>query len=218
MFKKKDQSAAHQPAEHYSVPSNVPAPLLSIGEELSRLEESARFSSQGQFEAAKSWQHWNLLLGVPASIFGLFSGGAAFTDTFPSWVVGTGALIGAALAGTLTVVGAERRAARAKSCAGTFHDIQDEARRVLLIDLASMEHEQARETLTSLCDQYSKTRQTADATARRFYSRAKKNIKQGGQRFAIDTAKALDATAAKPALPLDPGASPAIPTTHVEGK
>ena len=73
--------------------------------------------------------------GVPASVFGLFSGGAAFTEAFPVWVVGGGALIGAALAGIMTVMGAERRATLAKTCANTFHDIQDEARRLLLINL-----------------------------------------------------------------------------------
>lgn len=195
------------PGEHYSVPTDVPAGLIPIGEELSRLEETARFSAQGQFEAAKSWARWNFILGVPASVFGLFSGGAAFTEAFPVWVVGGGALIGAALAGIMTVIGAERRATRAKTCANTFHDIQDDARRLLLINLASLNADEGHAALTALCDRYSETRHAADAPARRFYNRAKKNITAGGQQFAIDAVKITAACTA----PLPPGRGPSRP-------
>lgn len=207
MFNHKKQLDAGT-GEHLAVPATVPVGLVPIGEELSRIEESARHSSQVQFEAAKSWHRWNLILGIPASIFGLVTGGAAYTEAFPSWVVGTGALIGAALAGTMTVLGAERRATRAKVCANTFHDIQDDARRLLLINLAAMDPDEARAALTSICDRYSETRQTADAPARRFYNRAKRNLDEGGQQFAIDAAKttdgptsATDPTEALPAAP-----------------
>jgi hypothetical protein len=176
-------------AEYITVPADVRAELIPIGEEISRIEESARHSSQVQFEAAKSWHYWNLFLGVPASIFGLFTGGAAFTEALPSWAIGTGALIGAALAGAMTVLGAERRATRAKTCANTFHDIQDDARRLLTIDLTSMDTDEAHAALTSLCDRYKETRQTTDAPARRFYTRALRNLREGGQQFAIDAAK-----------------------------
>lgn len=172
---------------HYAVPALVPADLVPVGDELARLEESARWSSQTQFEAAKAWQRWNFRLGVPASVFGLFSGGAAFLDSFPRWVVGTGALIGAALAGIATVLAAERRAQQAKTCANTFHDIQDDARRLLLIDLATLAADDARTQLTSLTDRYSETRHAADAPNRRAYNRAAKNLREGGQQFAVDT-------------------------------
>ncbi len=177
------------PSDFVPVPDSVPADRVSIGEELSRLEESSRFSSQVQFEAAKHWHRCNLWLGVPASVFGLFTGGAAYTEQFDGWVVGTCALIGAALAGVLTVLGAERRSTRAKTCANTFHDIQDDARRLLKIRLASMDNDEAEAALAALTDRYSETRHAADAPARRFYLRAKKNLNEGGQQFAIDAAK-----------------------------
>jgi hypothetical protein len=182
------------PSDHLPVPTSVPEYLLPIGEELSRLEESARYSAQVQFEAAKSWHRWNLALGVPASIFGLFTSGAAFTGRFDAWIVGTCALIGAALAGAMTVLGAERRATRAKTCANTFHDIQDDARRLLNIDLCGLDHEGSRAALTALTDRYSEPRQTADAPAKRFYDRAKNNLAEGGQQFAIDASRIAQRT------------------------
>jgi hypothetical protein len=186
MFDRRRETVAPAGPGHYPVPPNVPAALVPVGGELSRLEESARFSSQTQFEAAKAWQRWNFCLGVPASLFGLFSGGGAFIGTFPRWVVGTAALVGAALAGAMTVLAAERRAQRGKTCANTFHDIQDDARRLLLIDLATLNPDEARTQLASLTDRYSETRHAADAPNRRAYDRAKKNDLEGGQRFAID--------------------------------
>lgn len=196
------------PGDYLPVPASAPKHLVPIGEELSRLEESARFSSQVQFEAAKFWHGWNLRLGVPASFFGLFTGGAAFTERFDAWFVGTCALIGAALAGTMTVLGAERRSNRAKTCANTFHDIQDDARRLLNIYLSGMEEDEAQAALTALTDRYSETRQAADAPARRFYNRAKNNLTEGGQQFAIDAAKAPQNTAHDRADPTGTGITP----------
>lgn len=187
MIRSRPKTVAPAGLRHYAVPGNVPADLIPVGEELARLEESARWSSQTQFEAAKAWQRWNFRLGVPASVFGLFSGGAAFIDSFPRWVVGIGALVGAALAGTMTVLAAEGRAQRGKTCANMFHDIQDDARRLLLVDLATLTADEARAQLTSLTDRYSETRHAADAPNRRAYTRASKNILEGGQQFAIDT-------------------------------
>ncbi|RMB57821.1 SLATT domain-containing protein [Tessaracoccus antarcticus] len=204
VFTRKKQPADTPPPEFIEVPANVPNNLIPVAEEISRVEESARHSAQVQFEAAKSWHYWNLSLGVPASVFGLLAGGAAFTEALPSWLIGTGALIGAALAGTMTVLGAERRATRAKICANTFHDIQDDARRLLTIDLATMKLDEAHAALTSLCDRYKETRQTADAPARRFYQRALRNLREGGQQFAIDEAKKNKKDSAP--TPVDPPA------------
>ena len=83
LIRSRPKTVAPAGLRHYAVPGNVPADLIPVGEELARLEESARWSSQTQFEAAKAWQRWNFRLGVPASVFGLFSGGAAFIDSFP---------------------------------------------------------------------------------------------------------------------------------------
>ena len=57
------------PAEYVAVPADVRDELIPIGEE-SPAWRRPRALVPGQFEAAKSWQHWNLILGVPASIFG----------------------------------------------------------------------------------------------------------------------------------------------------
>lgn len=174
------------PPEHYAVPGNVAADLVPIGQELSRLEESARWSSQNQFEAGKFWRGCNLALGVPASVLGLATGAAGVSEALPIEAVGIAALGAAALTAIMTVLGAERRSQRAHTCANAFHDIQGDARRMLLVDLSTTDLQTAREDLTILTDRYSEIRHTAEAPAKHFYNKAAKNIRKGGQRFAID--------------------------------
>ncbi|WP_196248768.1 SLATT domain-containing protein [Rhodococcoides fascians] len=186
MWFRKQTSEPTTPDEHYAVPPDVSPDLTAIGRELSRLEESARWSSQNQFEQGKFWRGCNLALGIPATLLGLGSGGAAITDLLPALVVGAATLGAAALTGIMTVLGAERRARTAQTCADAFHDIQDEARRMLLVDLRSSDALSARDDLRALTDRYSETRHTAEAPAGLFYRRARKNLSRGGQTFAID--------------------------------
>lgn len=50
-------------------------PALSpIGDEARRLEESAMYSAQGQFERAKFWRGLNLSLGVGAAVLAATGG------------------------------------------------------------------------------------------------------------------------------------------------
>jgi Flp pilus assembly protein TadB len=57
-------------------------------EELHRLEESAKYSAQILFEAAKQWRGVNLLLGFPASVLAAVSGATALTATTDRIVAG----------------------------------------------------------------------------------------------------------------------------------
>lgn len=183
-FRKKQ---VEQPVDpYYSVPSTVPENLKEIGRELSRLEESARWSCQSQFEQSKFWRGWNLLLGVPAFAFGVASGTAVLGNYAPDWVVGALALAGATLAGVMTILSAERRSDRAANDANAFHDIQSQARQALLIDLATSDEATARKRLDDLSTRYDEIRRGADPLMRRSYDRAGRNIREGGQSFGID--------------------------------
>lgn len=189
-FRRREPSPA-SPEFHFAVPQEVPRALVPIGEELSRLEESSRWSSQCQFEQGKFWRGCNLTIGIPASVLGLASGGAGIADALPAQWIGWAALVAAALTGIMTVLTADRRAQSAQSCANAFHDIQEDARRMLLVDLALMDAKAAREGLRELNARYSEIRHTADAPASRFYEKARKNIQSGGQMHAIDAAPAI---------------------------
>jgi hypothetical protein len=74
----------------------------AIEEELHRLEESAMYSAQVQFEAAKQWRGLNLALGVPASVLAAVSGATALTATTGRIIAGVLALVSAGFGAILT--------------------------------------------------------------------------------------------------------------------
>jgi hypothetical protein len=182
----KKADAVQPSCPYYSVPVAVPANLVEIGRELSRLKESARWSSQSQFEQSKFWRGWNLWLGIPSFVLGAASGATVLGDYAPAPVVGALALGGATLAGVMTILSAERRSDRAATDANAFHDIQGEARQFLLVDLAKANEPDARKRLGDLTQRYAEIRHTADPARRGSYRRAGKNIREGGQTFGID--------------------------------
>lgn len=202
LFKKTSPESPSDP--YYGVPATTPSPLFEIGRELSRLEESARWSSQSQFEQSKFWRGWNLWLGIPSFVLGAASGAAVLGDYAPDWVVGALALTGATLAGIMTILAAERRSDRAANDANAFHDIQVEARQFLLVDLVAASEEAAHKRLEDLTQRYSEIRRGADPLMRRSYDRAGRNIREGGQSFGID-----NESPTKPASP--PMPTPAEP-------
>ncbi len=193
-LKRKDRTLSAPASSHYAVPENVPAELVPVGEELSRVEENARWSSQTQFEQGKYWRGCNLVIGIPSGALGVIAGGAGISQSWPVEWVGWATLVAALLSVTATVLTAERRAQRAHSCANDFLDVQEDARRVLLVDLATMEFSAARDELRALTARYSEIRHNADAPATRFYKSAGRNIRAGGQSHAIDRAKESELT------------------------
>jgi hypothetical protein len=201
---------------YYSVPLAVPADLQEIGRELSRLEESARWSSQSQFEQAKFWRGWNLWLGIPAFVLGVASGAAVLGDYAPDWIVGALALGGAALAGIMTILSAERRSDRAANDANAFHDIQVEARQYLHMDLSTANEEGARQWVRDLTQRYSEIRRGADPIMRLSYDRAGKNIREGGQSFGVDEVAVPSGQHSSAPPPVIGTSIRATPTTGIE--
>lgn len=194
LFRRTEKPHQEETDPHFAVPDIVQGELFPVGEELSRLEESARVSSQAQFEQGKYWRGCNLVLGIPAGVLGVVAGGAGVSDALPIEWVGLAALIAAMLSGAMTVLTAERRAQQAQTCGNAFLDIQEDARRMLLVDLRSMDLATAREELRALTARYSEIRHTAAAPALRFYRKARRNIRSGGQSYAIDRARDIDAS------------------------
>lgn len=160
----------------------------AIRQELSRIEESAMFSSQGQFEQAKRWRSLNFLLGVPASVLAAVSGATALASTAGRLTAGVLALAAAALGAVLTTVNAAQRASHSATSANGFLAIQREARQVRLIDLPAQAPQDSRAALADLTRRLGEVESAADLPSRRSYLRAKANIAEGGQSYAADTA------------------------------
>ena len=178
-----------------SMPPDLDAKQQSIGIEALRIHESVEFSAQSQFEQAKIWRSLNLWLGAPAAVTAALAGstllGAGSHNSIwgiPLAVIGgVLALIAAALSATLTTVNASRRGNQAQSSGNAYLQVQTEARQLVTIDLASLEHEDARQALEFITSSRNELNKTAEAPGARAYKRAKRNLYEThGQDYAVD--------------------------------
>ena len=154
--------------------------------EASRLEESAKFAAQSQFEAAKSWRAWNWVLG------GLATGASGIGGvlTFASGdlqMLGGGLAIAAALsAAVLTTLRPGTQADAAQSVANEYLAIQGDARRFRLLGLPDMDPSASYESVKALAEQSKRINAQAAPPPRFAYQRAKTNIENGGQTHEVD--------------------------------
>lgn len=158
----------------------------AIRDELSRIEESATYSAQGQFEQAKQWRTVNLLLGLPASGLAAVSGATALASTAGRLLAGLLALAAAAFGAILTTVNASHRTSQASAAANAYLEIQTAARQARLVDLDHMAVEDGRTALAELTARRDEQNKTAESPNRFAYRRAQKNLRAGGQSYAID--------------------------------
>ena len=161
--------------------------LAAIERELCRVEESAKYSAQIQFEQTKQWKGVNLALGVPASLLAAVSGATALAATTGRVVAGVLALCSAAFGGVLTTVNAAHRMNQAAAAANAYLEIQTAARQAREIDLPLWEPDEARAALAELTARRDEQNKTAEVPNKRAYRRAQKNINSGGQTYAADT-------------------------------
>jgi uncharacterized protein (DUF1800 family) len=157
-----------------------------IGAELSRLEESAMWSAQGQFEQSKRWRGVNLGLGVPTSVLAAVSGATALADVKRGVVAGVLALLAAGFGAILTTVNASQRQNKASAGANAYLEIQTAARQYRQIDLPYDDVDEARAHLAELTARRDEQNKTSEPISKAAYKKARKNIESGGQSYAAD--------------------------------
>src|SRR6266511_2461054 len=131
--------------------------------EAKRVEESAKWSGQGQFEQAKIWRGSNYALGVPAT-----------------------ALAAAAFGAVMTSLNLARRIEQAQTAANAYLALQQDARVFYEIDVHAMGYEEARAALGELIARQQEVNKSAPIPSKRAYKRARRNIEGGGQTYEVD--------------------------------
>ncbi|UBH25199.1 SLATT domain-containing protein [Micrococcus porci] len=158
----------------------------AIRAEASRIHESAVFSAQGQFEAAKRWRlvHW----GLAVLAAGLSSGTAVFTfaDGAQAWSAVLAVL--AAISTTVLASARPDRLAERAQVAGTgYTTLRNDVRRFHGITVPQGDPQDLAGELDALADRAAALDQSADPVPRWAYERARKNIEHdGGQAFEAD--------------------------------
>lgn len=158
----------------------------ALGDEARRIEESAMFSAQSQFEQAKLWRGVNLVLGGPAAVLAALSGAAGLADAANRTTAAILALLAAGLGATVTTLNASSRAERAHTAANAYLAIQTDARQLRLLDLPDLDPAEARARLAALTVRQQEANAAADVPSRLAYRLGKRNIRSGGQAYAAD--------------------------------
>lgn len=158
----------------------------AIVNELKRLEESAMYSAQMQFEETKFWRGVNLALGLPTSLLAAVAGTTALVESAGRVTAGILALVSAGFGAALTTVNASQRMNRAAAAANAFLEIQTAARQAREIDLPVMSLGEARNVLADLTARRDNQNKASEIPGRRAYGRARSTIGRGGQRYAVD--------------------------------
>lgn len=158
----------------------------AIGKELSRMEESAKFSAQAQFEQAKYWRAVNLILGVPAAALAATAGATALASTTGRVPAGIIALAAAGLSAITTTLNAAQRTEQGQAAGNLYLALQSDARIARETDLPCQSFDEARAALAELRVRQDEINQSSALPARYAHWRARKNIESGGQSYDID--------------------------------
>ncbi|MEW1616339.1 MULTISPECIES: SLATT domain-containing protein [unclassified Streptomyces] len=180
-----------------SPPADPEGRRTAIADELRRLEESAMYSAQTQFETAKHWRSMHLMMGVPTSLLAAVAGTTALVESTGRIAAGILALVCAGLSAVMTTVNAPQRMSHATTCANAYLEVQTAARQTRTVDLPALTLDEARVVLAELTSRRGEQNRAADPPGRRAYRRAQSNIGCGGQTYAVDrgsTAMTSDAT------------------------
>ena len=158
----------------------------AIHAEVARVHESAVFSAQGQFEAAKAWRTLHWTLGVLTA--GLSTLAAVLTFATDAQVAsGILAVVAAIAAALLTSSRPDKLAERAVARGNDYTTLRNDARRVLHVQVPSDEISVLREALDGLAERASDLDHTSDPIPRFAYNKAKRTIdRDGGQQFEVD--------------------------------
>jgi hypothetical protein len=163
--------------------------LRPIHDETRRLEESAMYSAQGQFERAKFWRALNLFLGVSAAILAAVAGVVGLASDSARILSGVLALVAAGIVSVLTTLNADRRHSQAAAAANAYLEIQTAARQLYAVDLPRLDYDAARTGLAELTARRDEVNKTTDMPSRRAYRRGQANIERGGQLYNVDKAE-----------------------------
>ncbi len=159
------------------------ARLLTEGR---RIEESAKWSGQNQFEQAKIWRGSNYIIGVPSAVLGAIAGAATLATTVGRLWAGIAMLASAALTAIMTTLNLSRHKDEALVAANAYLAVQQDARVFCEIDLHKLDYEEARQALSELIARLQEVHKSAPLVSKRAYKKAKKNIEGGGQTYKID--------------------------------
>lgn len=157
-----------------------------IRKEAGRVLESAKYSSETQFEYAKRWRRVDRWIGSAAAVTAAIAGIGGLSQVLSARGAGFIAVLAAGSAAVAASIGAPQTKEKAAGSANAYRVLQQDARILVSIDLASLPDEDAREKLQELVDRLQQLNEISEIPSTWSWKRAKKSIESGSQDFEVD--------------------------------
>jgi hypothetical protein len=150
-----------------------------------RIEQSAMWSSQNQFEQAKIWRGSNYLIGVPSTALGAVAGVATLATTIGRFWAGIAMLLATSLTAIMTTLNLSRHKDEALVAGNAYLSVQQDARQYCEVDLHKFQYDEARQMLSELTSRLQEVHKSSPLVSKRAYKKAKKNIEGSGQSYDV---------------------------------
>lgn len=157
-----------------------------LHEEAGRVEESARYASETQFEYAKAWRRIDRWLAAAAALLAAIAGVGALAEVLGLRVAGAIAILSAGIGAVAASINAPQTKEKAGGSANAYRALQQDARVFREIDLPGMDDTEARGELGSLVARLQDLNQSAEIPSPRAWKRAKAQIDAGAQSYEVD--------------------------------
>lgn len=157
-----------------------------ITAEAHRVQESAMYSAQTQFEYSKTWRSVDRWVGGTAAALAAVAAAGGLSEILSPAGAGLIALLSAIMGTIAATLGAPKAKDRAHSTANALLALQQDARILINVDLPAMELDEAREHLKTLVARQQELNATAEIPSGKAWKKAQRNVAGGSQRYAID--------------------------------
>lgn len=157
-----------------------------IEKEAKDIEEAAKYSSETQFEYAKTWRRIDRILAAIGALLAAVAGAGFLSDLLGVTAAGLVALIAAAFGAVSASMNAPQTKEKAAGSANLYRALQQDARVFRRVILPTISDEEALEQLLVLVKRHQELSGTAEIPSSRAWKRAKKQIETGSQHYESD--------------------------------
>jgi hypothetical protein len=159
--------------------------IAALRREAERIEEDAKYSSKGHFNAEEKWESRHYWLGIPATVLAAVAGASLF-NSCPK-LAGFFAMLASLLTGLMTFLNSNERAATHRDAAGQFLALRNNARHFREVELLQEQRlNELPEQLKGLLTTCNELNQKSPRIPRGAFAAARKGIEEGEATYKAD--------------------------------
>ncbi|MGA7361707.1 MAG: SLATT domain-containing protein [Candidatus Dormiibacterota bacterium] len=154
--------------------------------EAEKIHEAAIYSSETQFEYAKTWRTVDRWVGSVAAGLAAVAGVGGLSKVLSFEWAGGIAILSALVGAISASIAARRTTEKAAVSGNSYRALQQDVRIFLRIDLDRMSEDEARATLQKLVERLQQLNRESEIPSSKAWERARKQIESGSQTYETD--------------------------------